>query len=122
MHHRMEHHAIFIYKLLNNYFCDPVPVSFNGDFQGYYITQDWEIIFANPVPIEDEVIGCQLTLALHYNISNSVVSSLREAESPSVFKCALSKAILWVFIPSNWLFIDKMAFFRFMLKVFVLPR
>ena len=38
VHGRMEHHAVFLYKLLNNNFCQTVPILFNGDFHGYYTT------------------------------------------------------------------------------------
>ena len=54
---RKEHHAIFMYKLINNHFCHSIPVTFNGDF--IVTTQDREMTFANPVPQEDGVIGRQ---------------------------------------------------------------
>ena len=54
---RKEHHAIFMYKLINNHFCHYIPVTFNGDF--IVTTQDREMTFANPVPQEDGVIGRQ---------------------------------------------------------------
>ena len=54
---RKEHHAIFMYKLINNHFCHYIPVTFNGDL--IVTTQDWEMTFANPVPQEDGVIGRQ---------------------------------------------------------------
>ena len=54
---RKEHHAIFMYKLMNNYFCHSIAVTFNGDFYSYYT--DREMTFVNPVPLEDGVIGQQ---------------------------------------------------------------
>ena len=54
---RKEHHAIFMYKLINNHFCHYIPVTFNGDL--IVTTQDREMTFANPVPQEDGVIGRQ---------------------------------------------------------------
>lgn len=32
---RMEHHAIFMHKLLNNHLCHSTQIWFNGDFHGY---------------------------------------------------------------------------------------
>ena len=32
---RKEHHAIFMYKLINNHFCHSIPVTFNDDFYSY---------------------------------------------------------------------------------------
>lgn len=56
----MKHKAIFMYKLLNNFFCCSIPVSFNGDFHDYYTGQ--EMTFATPVPQDARVTGRQLIL------------------------------------------------------------
>ena len=52
-----EHHAIFMYKLMNNHFCHSIPVTFNVDFHSYYTRSRNDI--RNPVPQEDGVIGRQ---------------------------------------------------------------
>ena len=54
---RKEHHAIFMYKLINNHFCHSIPITFNDDFHSYYTRL--RMTFINPVPQEDGVIGHQ---------------------------------------------------------------
>lgn len=40
---KMEHHAIFIYKLLNNNLCHSNQISFNRDFHGYNTRSRYDI-------------------------------------------------------------------------------
>ena len=54
---RKEHHAIFMYKLINNHFHHSIPLTFTGDSHSYSTRSRNDI--RNPVPQEDGVIGCQ---------------------------------------------------------------
>lgn len=87
---RMEHHAIFMYKLLNNHFCSSIPVSFNGDFHGYNTRSRNDIRKS----IATRRWGHWSSVNFSSNIWNSLDISLREAESLTAFKRGLSKIIL----------------------------
>ena len=54
---RKEHHAIFMYKLINNHFHHSIPLTLLVIL--IVTPQDQEMTFENPVPQEDGVIGCQ---------------------------------------------------------------
>jgi len=67
---RLEHRAVFIYKLLNNDFCHAVLISLNGyDLMIFIvIIPGLEIASANTLPIEPGVTGLQSTSVQKYGI------------------------------------------------------
>ena len=88
--HRMEYHAVFIYKLLifYNHFCHTVLILFNGNFQGYYTRSRNNI--------------CKSTVNRKWGHWNRLDPTIREAETLTAFKHGLSKAILFIFYSSTF--------------------
>ena len=79
---RMEHQAIFKYKLRNSHFYCLIPVSFNCDFHDYYTRSTNDILKSSAT----RRWGHWSSVNFNSSIWNCVDTSL---------KCGLSKAILW---------------------------
>ena len=87
---RKEHHAVFIYKLLNNHFSYTVPILFNGNFHGYYTRSRNNIRKSTA----NRKWGHWSSINFSSVIWNRLYPAIREAESLTAFKRGLSKAIL----------------------------
>ena len=86
---RKEHHAIFMYKLINNHFCHSIPVTFNGDFHSYYTRSRNDIRKSSAT----RRWGHWSSVNFSADTWNGLDTSLRNAESLPTFKRGLSKVI-----------------------------
>ena len=86
---RKEHHAIFMYKLMNNYFFHSITVTFNGDFHSYYTRSRNDICKSSAT----RRWGHWSAVNFSADIWNGLDTSLRNAESLPAFKRGLSKII-----------------------------
>ena len=84
---RKEHHVIFMYKLINNYFCHSINVSFNGDFHSYYTRSRNDIRKSRAT----RRWGHWSAVNFSADIWNGLDTTLRNAESLPAFKRGLSK-------------------------------
>ena len=87
---RKEHHAIFMYKLINNHFCHSIPVTFNGDF--IVTTQVRDDIRKSSATGRR---GHWSSVNFSADIWNGLHTSLRNAESLPAFKRGLSCSLLF---------------------------
>lgn len=86
---RKEHHAIFMYKLINNHFCHSIPVTFNSDFHSYYTRSRNDIRKSSAT----RRWGHWSSVNFSADIWNGLDTSLRNAESLPAFKRGLSKVV-----------------------------
>ena len=86
---RKEHHAIFMYKLINNHFHHSIPLTFTGDSHSYSTRSRNDIRKSSAA----RRWGHRLSVNFSTNTWNGLDTSLRNVESLPAFKRGLSKVI-----------------------------
>ena len=84
---RKEHHAIFMYKLINNHSCNTIPVTFNRDFHGYNTRSRNDVRKSSAT----RRWGHWSSVNFSADVWNGLDISLRNANSLPAFKRGLSK-------------------------------
>ena len=86
---RKEHHAIFMYKLINNHFHHSIPLTFTGDSHSYSTRSRNDIRKSSAA----RRWGHRLSVNFSTNTWNGLDTSLRNVESLPAFKRGPSKVI-----------------------------
>ena len=86
---RKEHHAIFMYKLINNHFHHSIPLTFTGDSHSYSTRSRNDIRKSSAA----RRWGHRLSVNFSSNTWNGLDTSLRNVEPLPAYKRGLSKVI-----------------------------